>query len=116
MRKKSTSTDQATYLADRVQREPDLELMAEVPLNIVCFRFRSQDLNDSELDDLNREILVRLQEDGIAVPSSTRIQGRFCLRVAITNHRSIRADFDALADAVLDIGRQLSPPIRKEPA
>ena len=44
---------------------------------------------------------------GIAAPSSTSLGGRFAIRVAITNHRSTRADFDALADAVLSLGKEL---------
>ncbi len=37
---------------------------------------------------------ARLHERGIAVPSSTVIDGRFTLRVCIINHRSRRNDFD----------------------
>jgi hypothetical protein len=35
------------------------------------------------------------------------LQGRFAIRVAITNHRSRRSDFDALVEAVLRIGKAL---------
>jgi len=78
-----------------------LELVADVPLNIVCFRYR--DANDEE----NKEILMRLQESGLAVPSGTMIGGRFALRVANTNHRSRREDFDLLVDAVKRIGAEV---------
>ena len=92
---------QARYLARLVTREPELELMAEVPLNIVCFRYRAAD--DAE----NGEILLRVQERGLAVPSSTLIGGRFAIRAAIVNHRSRREDFDALVEAVLMVGREV---------
>jgi aromatic-L-amino-acid/L-tryptophan decarboxylase len=100
---------QAQYLAGLVEREPDLELAAPVPLNIVCFRFAPSGVDGEAKDALNREILMRLQERGIAAPSSTVLEGRFAIRAAITNHRSTRADFDALVGAVLDIGRELMP-------
>jgi glutamate/tyrosine decarboxylase-like PLP-dependent enzyme len=61
-----------------------------------------------ELDALNREILMRIQERGIAVPSSTVLQGRFAIRVAITNHRSRREDFDALVTAMVEIGGEVA--------
>jgi aromatic-L-amino-acid decarboxylase len=96
------NVEQARYLAARVTEEPELELAAEVPLNLVCFRYRGA--SDSE----NQEILQRIQERGIAVPSSTVLEGRFAIRVAITNHRSRREDFDALADAVIEIGREVA--------
>ena len=56
---------------------------------------------------MNRELLMRLQESGIAAPSSTVLDSRFAIRVAITNHRSRRADFDMLVEAVLSIGREI---------
>ena len=59
------------------------------------------------LDEANAELLTRLQERGIAVPSSARVRGAFAIRCAITNHRSRTEDFDALIDAVAEIGREL---------
>jgi glutamate/tyrosine decarboxylase-like PLP-dependent enzyme len=98
---------QAAYLAELIEREPELELAAPVPLNIVCFRYVGGRAVGVDEDATNLEILLRLQESGIAVPSSTVLDGKFSLRVAITNHRSTRADFDALVAAVLSIGREL---------
>ena len=100
---------QAKYLAGRVHRHSELELMAPVTLNIVCLRYvgTTGPRDGGELDVVNREILMRIQEAGIAVPSSTSLNGRFAIRVAISNHRSIRDDFDVLVDAVVAIGREL---------
>ena len=99
---------QAAYLAGRIRDEPLLELMAPVPLNIVCFRYRGADPSDgARLDALNRELLMRLQERGIAVPSQTVLRGAFALRVAIVNHRSRREDFDLLVEKALEIGKEI---------
>lgn len=98
---------QVRRLADRIVGEPELELLAPVSLNVVCYRFAPAGVSPSRLDALNEEILVRLQETGVAVPSGTTIGGRFAIRVANVNHRSRREDFDALADATLAIGRSL---------
>jgi glutamate/tyrosine decarboxylase-like PLP-dependent enzyme len=99
---------QARYLRDRIAAEPRLELMAPVPLNIVCFRYAAPGLDGAALDAVNQEILLRVQERGIAVPSSTVLSGRFAIRVAITNHRSRREDFDLLVGAVLAAGAELT--------
>lgn len=99
---------QARHLRDRIAAEPRLELLAPVPLNIVCFRFVAAGLDGPALDLINQEILIRVQERGIAVPSSTVLGGRFALRVAITNHRSRREDFDLFVDAVLAVGKELT--------
>lgn len=50
---------------------------------------------------------MRLQEQGIAAPSYTTLGDRYCLRVAIANHRSTTADFEALVGAVRQLGRSL---------
>jgi glutamate/tyrosine decarboxylase-like PLP-dependent enzyme len=99
------NVEQARYLACRVGSEPELELLAPVPLNIVNFRFAPKGLAAERLDDVNRELLTRLHASGVAAPSHTMLDGRFSLRVAITNHRSRFVDFDLLVDTVLELGR-----------
>lgn len=89
----------ARFLEARVAREPQLELLAPVPLNIVCFRVRHDD--PEVVDRLNREIVIELQESGIAVPSTTRIDGKLAIRIAIVNHRCREADLEVLVDAIL---------------
>lgn len=98
---------QAGDLAALVQRHPRLELSAPAPLNIVCFRYVHEGLSPEQLDRLNEELLMRLQESGEAVLSSTRLHGRYVLRCAITNHRSVAADFDLLVRQVVTIGDAL---------
>jgi glutamate/tyrosine decarboxylase-like PLP-dependent enzyme len=100
---------QARHLAALVHDHPDLQLLAPVPLNVVCFRYAPAGLPSECLDALNQEILVRLQESGVAIPSSTWIRDRFAIRVANVNHRSRHEDFDALVRAVAQIGGELVP-------
>ena len=95
-------------LAARVEAHPELELLAPAELNILCFRYRPEGLDEPALNALNQELLLRIQEQGIAVPSSTVLHGRFAIRMANVNHRSVPADFDAVFDAVLRIGRELA--------
>jgi aromatic-L-amino-acid/L-tryptophan decarboxylase len=96
---------QAHYFADLVEQEPLLELMAPVGLDIVCFRFNPGGFEDDKLNTLNKEILMQLHEQGIAVPSYTTLNHRYCLRIAISNHRSIQADFDLLAREIVRLGK-----------
>ncbi|MGH7531560.1 MAG: pyridoxal phosphate-dependent decarboxylase family protein [Gemmatimonadales bacterium] len=98
---------QAHYLAGLVTQHPRLELLAPTPLNVVCFRYTIPGAAEDALTALNREILLRVQESGVAIPSHTVLDGRFALRVAVTNHRSRRADFDLLVRAVAETGAAL---------
>jgi len=99
--------DQAQYLAQLIHEHGSLQLLAPVPLNVVCFRYIQEGFDDSELDVLNQEILVELQESGLAVLSGTRILGNFALHMAHTNHRSRWEDFDLLVEEVVKLGGQL---------
>jgi aromatic-L-amino-acid/L-tryptophan decarboxylase len=89
----------AGYLERRILAEPRLELLAPVQLNIVCFRYRAADANK-----VNGDIVVDLQESGIAAPSTTILDGQLAIRAAIVNHRTAAPDIDALISAVLDFG------------
>jgi glutamate/tyrosine decarboxylase-like PLP-dependent enzyme len=101
------NVSQASYLAALVDAAPQLERLAPVPLNIVCFRYRAEGLDDLALNELNQELLIRLHESGLAVPSYTILDGRYALRAAITNHRSRREDFDLLVREVIRLGDEL---------
>jgi glutamate/tyrosine decarboxylase-like PLP-dependent enzyme len=98
---------QAQYLAQQVTAEPRLELLAPVVLDIVCFRCRFEGADTATHNARNKEILFRLQERGIAAPSSTVLRGQYCIRVAIANHRSTDEDFALLVAAVLEIAREV---------
>lgn len=97
---------QAAYLGELVQVHPDLELSAPVSLNICCFRFVVPGLPVEELNKLNSEIVMDLQESGIAAPSTTKLGGVTSIRVNITNHRTTKADMDLLVKAVVELGRK----------
>lgn len=98
---------QARYLAQLVDNTPELERLAPAPLNIVCFRFKAAHLDKQALNKLNEELLIQLHEQGIAVPSSTLLNGNYAIRVANVNQRSRREDFDVLVRETVRIGKSL---------
>jgi aromatic-L-amino-acid decarboxylase len=89
----------ASYLEARILAEPRLELLAPVNLNIVCFRYRADDV-----DAVNGDIVADIHEAGIAAPSTTMLDGQLAIRAAIVNHRTEKSDVDALLSAVLSFG------------
>ncbi len=98
---------QAEYLADLVNMSPDLELMAPVSMSITCFRMIKPGYTENQLGELNRGILLRLQEEGIASPSSTILNGKYTLRIANVNQRTQMGDMDLLVREVLRIGSEI---------
>ena len=106
----SANLAQAKYLAELVDASPELSRVAPVTLQIVCFRYVPPNtaLSLEALASLNDEIVLELQEQGIAAPSTTKIQGHTAIRVNLTNHRTRTEDIRLLVDATVRIGRELS--------
>ena len=101
------NVEQAHYFGELVENDPVLELMAPIGMDIVCFRFNPGGMDDEGLNALNKEILMQLHEQGIAAPTYTTFNGRYCLRIAIANHRSRQEDFDLLAREVVRLGQEV---------
>ncbi|APR88097.1 Aromatic-L-amino-acid decarboxylase [Minicystis rosea] len=99
---------QAEALGRIIAGDTDLELLAPVSLNIVCFRFRREGITDATLDTINKELVTSCQETGIAVPSTTSIDGRLAIRVNLTNHRTTMADLHRLLAFVRERGAVLA--------
>ncbi len=101
------NVDQAAHLEKLILDHSELELMAPVGLDIICYRYNLPTKNQ-DLNRLNREILITLHEKGWAIPSYTTLHGQYCIRVAIANHRSRYEDFDFLVAKTVELGQQLS--------
>ncbi|HKW58278.1 MAG TPA: aminotransferase class V-fold PLP-dependent enzyme [Candidatus Dormibacteraeota bacterium] len=98
-------------LAQRVARQvdaaPDLERLAEVPLNVVCFRFRPSGVFGSELDELNRRLGAMVLEDGRVYFGTTVYDGKVAFRPAIVNWRTTEKDVDLIVEVVRELGSRL---------
>jgi glutamate/tyrosine decarboxylase-like PLP-dependent enzyme len=99
--------DQAYYLGGKVEKHPELELLAAVSMNIVCYRYNPGNLDDEQLNLLNKELLMRMHEQGVAAPSSTVLHGKYAIRVAITNHRTRREHLNEMISGTVEIGNIL---------
>jgi aromatic-L-amino-acid decarboxylase len=110
--------DLAAAFGERVRAADDLELLAPVTLNVVCFRYRDTAGHDAaghdapadepRLERLNDAIAVALQMRGEAVLSTTRVVGRRALRACIVNHRTRLEDIDLVIAAVRRAGAELA--------
>jgi glutamate/tyrosine decarboxylase-like PLP-dependent enzyme len=92
----------ARYLERRIAETLELESLAPVELNIVCFGYRAADAQR-----INPRIVIELQESGVVAPSSTIVGGRMAIRAAIVNHRTAKAEIDALVEKTVALGRAL---------
>ncbi|NET33950.1 MAG: amino acid decarboxylase [Cyanothece sp. SIO1E1] len=98
------NVNQAHYLAELIDQSSVMEQLAPIGLDILCFRYNPGDLTLPELNAINKEIKIQLEESGKSAPGYTTLDGRYCIRVAIANHRSRREDFEELLDDIRQIG------------
>jgi glutamate/tyrosine decarboxylase-like PLP-dependent enzyme len=107
----------ARALFDRIQTIEELEPLT-YSLSITTFRYVPPKLDktkaeaESYLDELNRELLTRLQSGGEAYVSNAIVQGKFALRVCIVNFRTDLADVEALPPLVIRLGNELDRTLR----
>jgi aromatic-L-amino-acid decarboxylase len=99
--------DQIHYLAELIEKEPNMEITAPVASNIVCFRYIKDGLSEADVEKLNRLILDELWKINLWMISDTKIKGRYVLRACNVNHRTKNADFDVLIDRIKNIGETL---------
>jgi glutamate/tyrosine decarboxylase-like PLP-dependent enzyme len=111
----------AAYLAQQVEAAPDFELLAAPQLSICCFRYVPESLVgqlesfaasgeslteiNTQLDQLNTNIMNAVQRGGRAYLSSASIHGKFALRACITNFRTTRADIDETLEIIREVAR-----------
>lgn len=98
---------QARTLANMIREATDFDLLAPTVLNVVAFRYSNGEIEPSACERLNREILLRLQEEGTAVLSSTSLNGTFALRACICNHRTSAEDLVLLIREARRIGQEI---------
>jgi glutamate/tyrosine decarboxylase-like PLP-dependent enzyme len=109
----------AKMLHELVAQKPELEAFTH-SLSITTFRYVPDDLKKPDekteeyLNQLNTELLTRLQNSGEAYISNAVIDGRFALRACIVNFRTSLADIEALPEIVLRIGREVDAELRPE--
>lgn len=99
-----------------VARQPELQAFTQ-SLSITTFRYKPLGLAGSEgaeeyLNQLNTELLTRLQQGGEAYVSNAVLDGRFLLRACIVNFRTSLSDVQALPEIVIRMGRELDADMR----
>ena len=97
----------AQRVARQVDEAPDLERLADVPLNVVCFRFHPPAVSEPELDELNRRLGDMVLEDGRVYFGTTQYNGHVAFRPAIVNWRTTEKDVDLIVEVTRELGARL---------
>ena len=112
----SNNPDLMRRLHDLVREHPDFEVLLEPTKYLYCFRYVPNALSERQeehdiqckLDDLNREIVAAIQNNGCALVTTTRICGRVGMRMSICFPEMSETDVDATFESIARCGRLLS--------
>jgi aromatic-L-amino-acid decarboxylase len=92
----------AQQLARRVDEHPGFERMAPAPFSLVCFRYRPPELDATQLDSLNEQLLNAVNASGEFFLSHTKLNGQFVIRVAVGNIHTAGKHLDRLWELLLE--------------
>ena len=94
------SLDLTELAARRIEASESLELLVPPSLGVVCFRRVFADANERELARLNDGLVEALERSGIGLVSSTRLDGRYAIRLCPLNHTSRAEDVLRVLDFI----------------
>ena len=102
----------AGRFAGWIAAEPDWEICAPHPLSVVCFRHVPPELRGEQLDAHNQGIVDAVNATGDAFLSTTRLDGRLVLRLAVGNERTTESDVRAAWNLLTGAAAKTSAPVR----
>jgi aromatic-L-amino-acid/L-tryptophan decarboxylase len=74
----------AEELATEIEASDDFELSAPVPFSVVCFRYKPENILDTDtLNRLNQRLMETLNDTGKLYLTHTKLNGKFTLRLVI---------------------------------
>ena len=103
----------ARRMGQLVDDSPVLERLADVTLNIVCFRYNPGNLDEEKLNSINKELGEALLSDGRYYAGTTTYKGMTALRPAIVNWRTNEKNIDEFIDVITELGKKTERNFRK---
>jgi aromatic-L-amino-acid/L-tryptophan decarboxylase len=102
--------DLAADAEAHILADPDLELLHPATLGIVCFRRRPVGVDDEDvLDALNAQVVADYAASGHGLVSSTRLHGRYAIRLCVLNHTTGASDVTATLQRLAAVPVAASP-------
>lgn len=96
------------WLAEEIKKERDFEVLAPVPLNLVCFRYHPEDIHDQEgLNRLNEKLLESLNATGKILLTQTKLNDTYTIRFVSGNNNTSQAEVEKGWNMIKTFARQL---------
>ncbi|MEO8295892.1 MAG: aminotransferase class V-fold PLP-dependent enzyme [Gemmatimonadota bacterium] len=96
-----TGINLAKHAETLMRADPFFEILSPAQLGITCFRIHPDGIDDdAKLDVLNQRINEKVNALGQHFISSTRLNGRFSLRICVLGFRTTERDIDELVESL----------------
>lgn len=69
------------WLEERIREHPDFELLAPARLNMVIFRYKDGNRSEEQLNELNQQLLTKINDSGNAFITHTKVKGKYAIRL-----------------------------------
>ncbi len=89
----------ARYAYEKLSRFSNIELGPYPDLSVFIFRFKP---SKGSADEFNRKLLEEIHKDGRIFISSTMINGKFMLRIAVMSFRTHLEEINLMLDIILE--------------
>jgi len=92
-----------------VQEEKDFELLAPVPVSLVCFRF-NDGRPEPQLNELNQRLLESVNQTGRVFLTHTSLRGKYTIRMMVgqrtTEERHVREAWRLIREKALEAAKK----------
>jgi aromatic-L-amino-acid decarboxylase len=87
--------DLTAWAQERVERSATLELMSPASLSVICFR-RRFGTDEDKSERMNAQLMRGLGGTSTGFVSSTKLRGRYAIRLCVLNHTTRQQDIEAV--------------------
>lgn len=91
----------ANWFADRIKDLANFELMAPVSLNLVCFRWNNGQLDNTELNRINKRLLSEINESGEVYLTHTILSGQYTIRLSVGQRTTTISDVERALEIIV---------------
>lgn len=99
--------DVAQHFAEQVRNTEKLELVNDVQLNIVAFRYNPGGMSDDALNEFNERLGDAVLADGRFLVGTSRIGSKTIFRPAFSNWRTRFSDVEEFAEVIVELGERM---------
>jgi len=97
----------AQELAGEIERTDDFELLAPIPVNLICFRYAPSGVSDEKkMASLNQQLMERINDSGKLYLTHTRLNGVFSLRLCLGQTQLNKADVERAWEIIRTAARR----------